>query len=119
MRKPEEMVVGSPVTATGGGADLGYDPAAMAKGLTAIDGATTEVRALLNTIQQEVDALSGSWRASSNVAFTQVHVKWADRAALINKALQTMHEKLAATDVAYAKTEQAQVEQYQALANSI
>ena len=65
MRKAEEMVVGSPETATGGGADLGYDPAAMAKGLTAIDGATTEVRALLNTIQQEVDALSGSWRARS------------------------------------------------------
>jgi hypothetical protein len=30
-----------------------------------------------------------------------------------------MREKLAATDVAYAKTEQAQIDQYQALANSI
>jgi WXG100 family type VII secretion target len=119
MRNAEEMAVGSPGTATGGGADLGYDPSAMAKGLTAIDGATTEVRSLLNTIQQEVDALGGSWRASSNVAFTQVHAKWADHAALINNALHTMHEKLAATDVAYAKTEQAQIDQYQALANSI
>ena len=108
-----------PVTAGGGGADLGYDPAAMAKGLTTIDGATTEVRALLQTIQQEVDVLGGSWRAHSNVAFTQVHAKWAARAALINNALQTMQEKLAATNVAYAKTEQAQVDQYQALANSI
>ena len=31
----------------------------------------------------------------------------------------SLHEKLAATDVAYAKTEQAQVDQYQAIANSI
>ena len=112
--------MGSPEPMAGvGGAELGYDPAAMTKGLTAIDGATTEVRSLLNTIQREVEVLSGSWRATSNVAFTQVHAKWADRAALINNALQTMHQKLTATDLTYAKTEQAQIDQYQALANSI
>jgi WXG100 family type VII secretion target len=106
-------------TSGGGGGQLGYDPAAMAKGLVAIDGATTEVRALLGTIQQEVDVLGASWRAQSNVAFTQVHLKWAERAAVINNALRIMHEKLSATDVTYAKTEQAQVDQYQAIANSI
>lgn len=104
---------------TPGGTQLGYDPAAMAKGLTAIDGATTEVRSLLATIQQEVDTLGSSWIARSNIAFSQVHAKWAERAGLINSALQTMQHKLAATDVTYAKTEQAQVDQYQALANSI
>lgn len=109
----------SPEPVPGGGAELGYDPAAMARGLTAIDGATAEVRSLLGTIQQEVDTLSSSWIARSGAAFSQVHIKWAERAALINNALQTMHEKLAATDVTYAKTEQAQVDQYQALANSI
>ena len=111
--------MGSPEPTTGGSAELGYDPAAMAKGLTAIDGATAEVKSLLGTIQSEVDALGATWRARSNVAFTQVHLKWAERAALINNALQTMHSKLAATDVTYTKTEQAQVEQYQAIANSI
>jgi len=30
-----------------------------------------------------------------------------------------MHEKLAATDVTYAKTEQTQIDRYRALANSI
>ena len=38
---------------------------------------------------------------------------------MINNALQIMHEKLSATDVTYVKTEQAQVDQYQAIANSI
>lgn len=109
----------SPEPNTGGSGELGYDPAAMAKGLTAIDGATTEVRTLLSTIQGEVDALAATWRARSNVAFTQVHNKWAERGALINSALLTMHDKLSATDVTYAKTEQAQVDQYQAIANSI
>ena len=104
---------------SGCGGELGYDPAAMAKGLAAIDGATAEVRTLLGTIQGEVDALTTTWRARSNFAFTQVHTKWAERGALINNALQTMHEKLSATDVTYAKTEQAQVDQYQAIANSI
>jgi len=112
--------MGSPEpTAGGGGGQLGYDPAAMAKGLTAIDGATSEVRTLLGTIQQEVDVLGSSWRAQSNVAFTQLHLKWAERAAVINNALRIMHEKLSATDVTYVKTEQAQVAQYQAIANSI
>jgi WXG100 family type VII secretion target len=111
--------MGSPEPTSGGGGQLGYDPAAMAKGLVAIDGATGEVRSLLATIQQEVDTLGASWRAQSNIAFTQVHLKWADRAAMINRALQTMHDKLSATDVTYVKTEQAQVDQYQAIANSI
>ena len=42
-----------------------------------------------------------------------------ERATMINSALQTMHDKLSATDVAYARMEQAQVDQFQALANSI
>jgi len=103
----------------GGGGQLGYNPAAMAGGLTAIDHATAEIRNLLSTIQSEVDTLGATWHARSNIAFAQVHTKWSERATLINTALQTMHEKLSATDVAYARTEQAQVEQYQALANSI
>jgi WXG100 family type VII secretion target len=111
--------VASPQPTPGGGSELGYDPAAMARGLTAIDGATAEVRSLLGTIQGEVDTVNSTWIARSSTAFTQVHNKWAERAALITSALQTMHEKLAATDVTYAKTEQAQVDQYQALANSI
>ena len=104
---------------TGGSGELGYNPAAMAGGLTAIDDATAEIRHLLSTIQTEVDTLGATWHARSNIAFAQVHTKWSERATLINTALQTMHEKLSATDVAYARTEQAQVEQYQALANSI
>ena len=108
----------NPGLPTGGG-ELGYDPAAMAMGLTAIDSAISEVRTLLSTSQSEVDALGATWRARSNVAFTQAHVAWAERGALINRALQTMHEKLAATDVSYARTEQAQVDRYQAIANSI
>ena len=111
--------MGNPDAAAGSGGQLGYDPASMARGLAAIDGATVEVRSLLGTIQGEVDSLSTTWRARSNTAFSQVHLKWAERAALINSALQVMHEKLSATDLTYAKTEQAQVDQYQALANSI
>ena len=107
-----------PVLTTGSG-ELGYDPAAMAGGLTAIDDATSEIRNLLSAIQSEVDTLGATWRARSNTAFAQVHAKWSERATLINTALQTMHRKLSATDVAYARTEQAQIEQYQALANSI
>jgi WXG100 family type VII secretion target len=112
--------VGSPepVLSSGGG-ELDYDPAAMASGLMAIDDATSEIRNLLSTIQSEVDALGATWHARSNIAFAQVHAKWSERARLINAALQTMHDKLSATDVAYARTEQAQIEQYQALANSI
>jgi WXG100 family type VII secretion target len=112
------MVTNEPA-APGGSSDLGYDPASMAKGLVAIDGATTEVRTLLSTIQGEVDGLRATWKAHSNIAFTQVHTKWAERGTLINSALQTMHDKLSATDVTYKKTEQAQVDQYTALANSI
>jgi len=104
---------------TSGGGVLGYDPASMARGLAATDGATAEVRTLLGTIQQEVGTLSTTWIARSSTAFSQVHAKWAERAALINGALQTMHEKLAAAELTYTKTEQAQVDQYQALANSI
>jgi WXG100 family type VII secretion target len=112
--------VGSPTPVmTSGSGELGYEPAAMASGLTAIDEATGEIRNLLSTIQFEVDTLGSTWRARSNIAFGQVHAKWSERAMLINAALQTMHDKLSATDVAYAKTEQAQIEQYQALANSI
>jgi len=105
--------------APSGSSELGYDSASMAKGLVAIDAATTEVSALLGTIQTEVDGLRATWKAHSNVAFTQVHTKWAERGNLINKALATMHEKLSATDVTYKKTEQAQVDHYTALANSI
>jgi WXG100 family type VII secretion target len=106
-------------TAPAGSSELGYDPASMAKGLVAIDAATTEVSGLLGTIQTEVDGLRATWKAHSNIAFTQVHTKWAERGNLINKALTTMHEKLSATDITYKKTEQAQVDQYTALANSI
>jgi len=112
--------VGSPTPVmTSGSGELGYEPAAMASGLTAIDEATGEIRNMLSTIQSEVDALGSTWRARSNIAFSQVHAKWSERAMLINTALQTMHDHLWATDVAYAKTEQAQIEQHQALANSI
>lgn len=111
--------MGSPGQAASSGTGLGYDPVAMAKGLTAIDGATTDVRRLLMAIQQEVDGLRATWQAGSNVAFTQVHLKWADRTARINNALQTMHDKLSATDLTYAKTEQASIDQYRAIANSI
>jgi len=104
---------------TGGSGELGYDFAAMAGGLAAIDSATGEIRNLLATIQSEVETLGATWRARSNIAFTQVHAKWAERANMINSALHTMHDKLSATDTAYARTEQAQIEQYQALANSI
>jgi WXG100 family type VII secretion target len=114
-----EAEMGSPGATSGGSGQLGYDPAAMAKGLAAIDGATSEVRTLLGTIQQEVDVLRGSWRAQSNVAFTRVHLRWADRAQVINNALRIMQEKLSAADVTYRRTEQAQVDQYQAIANSI
>ena len=104
---------------TGGSGELGYDPAAMAGGLAAIDEATGEIRHLLSTIQSEVDSLGASRRARSNIAFAQIHAKWSERATVINSALQTMHEKLSATDVAYVSSEQAQIEQYQALVNSI
>ena len=112
--------MGSPEPVIGGGTgELGYEPAAMASGLTAIDEATGQIRNLLSTIQSEVESLGATWRARSNIAFAQVHLKWSERATTINSALQTMHDKLSATDVAYARTEQAQVDQYQALANSI
>jgi len=91
----------------------------MAGGLSAIDDATGETRHLLSTIQSEVDTLGASWRARSTIAFAQVHAKWSERATVINSELQTMHDKLSATDVAYASSEQAQIEQYQALVNSI
>lgn len=102
-----------------GGGQLGYDPAAMRTGLTAMDTAAADVSATLNSIQSEVDNLAASWRAQSNVAFTDVHVRWAKRATDINAALQTMRDTLAAADARYARTEQAQVDQYAALANSI
>ena len=60
---------------TGGSGELGYDPAAMAGGLSAIDDATGETRHLLSTIQSEVDTLGATWRARSNIAFAQVHAK--------------------------------------------
>jgi WXG100 family type VII secretion target len=111
----------APVTIPGpiGGGQLGYDPAAMRSGLAAMDTATAEVSAILNSIQSEVDGLAATWRAQSNVAFTDVHLRWARRAADINAALQGMRDTLAATDVRYSQTEQAQVDQYAALANSI
>jgi len=117
-KREDDMGSPEPIP-TGGSGELGYDPAAMAGGLAAIDDATGEIRNLLSTIQSEVDTLGATWRARSNIAFVQVHAKWSERAAVINSALQTMHDKLSATDVAYARTEQAQIEQYQALANSI
>lgn len=103
----------------GGGGQLGYDPAAMRTGLSAMDTANAEVSATLNSIQSEVDSLAASWRAQSNVAFTDVHMRWAKRAADINAALQGMRDTLAAADAGYTRTEQAQVDHYTALANSI
>ena len=50
--------MGSPTPVmTSGSGELGYEPAAMASGLTAIDEATGEIRNLLSTIQFEVDTL--------------------------------------------------------------
>lgn len=110
------MTIPGPV---GGGGQLGYDPAAMRTGLTAMDTASAEVSATLNSIQSEVDSLAASWRAQSNVAFADVHLRWAKRAADIKVALQSMRDTLAAADIRYVQTEQAQVDQYTALANSI
>lgn len=110
------MTIPGPI---GGGGQLGYDPAAMRSGLTAMDTATAEVSALLNSIQAEVDGLAATWRAQSNVAFTTVHGRWAKRASDINAALQGMRDTLAAADTRYVRTEQAQVDHYAALANSI
>lgn len=110
------MTIPGPI---GGGGQLGYDPAAMHSGLAAMDTASAEVSATLNSIQSEVDGLASTWRAQSNVAFTDVHRRWAKRAADINTALQSMRDTLAAADVRYTQTEQAQVDHYTALANSI
>lgn len=105
--------------AVGGGGQLGYDPAAMRAGLTAMDAATAEVSTILNSIQTEVDGLATAWRAQSNLAFTDVHLRWATRASDINVALQGMRTTLAAADSSYATTEQAQLDHYAALAHSI
>jgi WXG100 family type VII secretion target len=102
-----------------GGGQLGYDPAAMRTGLTAMDTASAEVSVVLNSIQSEVDTLAATWRAQSNVAFTDVHRRRATRAADINGALQSLRDTLAAADTRYAQTEQAQVDHDAALANSI
>ncbi len=102
-----------------GGGRLGYDPAAMRSGLTAMDTATADVSTILNSIQSEVDGLAASWRAQSNAAFTDVHLRWATRAADINAALRGLRDTLAAADVSYTRTEQAEVDHYAALANSI
>jgi WXG100 family type VII secretion target len=106
------------ISGPAGGGRLGYDPAAMRRGLTAMDTATAEVSSILNSIQSEVDGLAASWRAESNAAFTDIHLRWATRAADINAALQGLRDTLAAADVRYTRTEQAQVDHYAALANS-
>lgn len=103
----------------GGGGQLGYDPAAMRAGLAAMDAASAEVSTILNSIQTEVDSLTATWRAQSNLAFTDVHLRWAGRASDINVALQNMRGALAAADVSYATTEQTQIDHYAALARSI
>jgi WXG100 family type VII secretion target len=103
----------------GGRGRLGYDPAAMRSGLTAMDTANAEVSALPNSIQAEVDGLAATWRAQSNVAFTNVHGRWAKSASDINAALQGLRDTLAAADTRYTQTEQTQVDHYAALANSI
>lgn len=107
------------MTFPGAGTELGYDPGAMLTGLAAIDTATQEVRTMLNSIQSEVDALTASWRAQSNVAFTAAHTAWATRAGELNKTLKVMRDKLSATDSSYARTEQARVDQYAAPAGRI
>jgi WXG100 family type VII secretion target len=114
--KEASVTIPGPV---GGGGQLGYDPAAMRTGLTAMDTATTEVCTVLNSIQAEVDGLAATRRAQSNLAFTDVHLRWATRAADINAALQALRDSLAAADVRYTGTEQAQVDRYAVLAHSI
>lgn len=97
----------------------GLRPRGHGRGLAAIDDATGEIRHPLSTIQSEVDTLGASRRARSNIAFAQVRAKWSVRANVINCALQTMTTSCQPPMSAYARTEQAQIEQYQALANSI
>ena len=68
--------MGSPEPVIGGGTgQLGYQPATMASGLTAVDEAPGEIRNLLSTIQSEVESLGATWRARFNTAFAQVHLK--------------------------------------------
>lgn len=45
---------------------------------------------MLNSIRSEVDALTGSWRTHSNVAFAAAHPARATRSVGINNALKTL-----------------------------
>jgi len=98
---------------------LGYDPAAMAKGLSAIDAAGADVKSLLAKIDNVVVQLGASWKSQSASSFTQVHAKWSELGLKINQALHIMHEKLDASDRQYKATEQAQVEGYSKLLGAI
>ena len=107
--------VGSPEPVIGGGTgELGYDPAAMASGLIAIDDATDEFATCCppSSPRSTPSAPPGTpGPTSRSLRFTR---SGQSAPGLINAALQTIHDKLSATDVAYARTEQAQIEQYQA-----
>lgn len=95
--------------------ELGYDPAAMKTGASAVQQAHSEIRSLLTQLQGDVDSLMGGWQSSAASQFSALHANWSSKASEINKALDVMHTKLGETDRTYVSNESQQTEAFSQL----
>lgn len=84
-----------------------------------VDEVNSQVRALLSSLQGQVEAVAAAWKGNAATTFSQIMARYADDSNKLSQALEGIAEQIRGSGTAYSASDQSGTDAVRAAGSSL